>query len=113
MSEANELGQRLREARDYAGLSQEFVSERTGLRRTAISDIERGKRRCSGSELALFAKLYGRSTDSILGNEEQEPDDSVKALNRTVTALDEEDRAEVLRFAEFLRNRSKSTARER
>ena len=112
MSDAEQLGRRLREARDYAGLSQDFVAERTGLRRSALSDIERGKRRCSGPELAALARLYGRSTDSILGTEDQESDDSVRALNRAVTALDENVRAEVLRFAEFLRNRSKPAAGE-
>ncbi len=110
MSEAAELGRRLREARDYAGLSQDFVAARTGLRRTAISDIERGKRQCTGPELRLLSTLYERTTDSILGVEEQESDDAVRALNRAVTALDESDRAEVLRFAEFLRNRSRSAA---
>jgi transcriptional regulator with XRE-family HTH domain len=109
MSETAELGRRLREARDYAGLSQDFVAARTGLRRTAISDIERGKRQCTGPELRLLATLYGRTTDSILGDE-QEPDDAVRALNRAVNALDESDRVEVLRFAEFLRNRSRSAA---
>lgn len=110
MSEASELGRRLREARDYAGLSQEFVAARTGLRRTAISDIERGKRQCTGPELRLLATLYGRTTDSMLGVEKLEPEDAVMALTRTITALDEGDRAEVLRFAEFLRNRSGSPA---
>lgn len=111
MSAAADLGRRLREARDYAGLSQDFVAAHTGLRRTAISDIERGKRQCTGPELRLLASLYGRTADSILGAEELEPDDAVRALNRTVTALDEADRAEVLRFAEFLRNRSRAAAR--
>ncbi len=110
MNEAAELGRRLREARGYVGLSQDFVASRTGLRRSAISDIERGKRQCSGPELRALATLYGRTTDSILGAEDPEPDDAVRALNRTVTALDESDRIEVLRFAEFLRSRARSAS---
>ncbi len=56
-----ELGQRLREARERAGLTQEEVARQLGIPRTAVALFEAGKRKVSGLELARLAFLYGRS----------------------------------------------------
>jgi len=39
------LSQRLREAREYLGMSQEFVAEHLGLSRASVSAIETTKRK--------------------------------------------------------------------
>ena len=56
--DATELARRLREAREFTNLSQQFVSEQTGIPRSAISDIERGSRRVESLELKRLAELY-------------------------------------------------------
>ncbi len=95
------LGSRLREVREYLDLSQQYVSDKTGIPRSAISDIERGQRKVDSLELKKFSKLYGHPVSYLLGVEELDTD--VHAWARAITDLTEGDRAEVLRFAQFLR----------
>lgn len=100
-SEWGDLGRRLREAREYLNLSQQFVADKTGIPRSAVSDIERGVRKVDSLELRKLARLYMHPVGFFLG--EQEPSPEVRALARAVTDLTDQDRAEVLRFAQFLR----------
>ena len=37
-----DLAQRLRDQRTFLNISQQFVADQTGIRRSAVSDIERG-----------------------------------------------------------------------
>lgn len=104
------IGERLRAAREYLGLSQDFVARRVGIRRSALSDVERGARKVSANELRELADLYGQSTDSLLRGE-PETDDDIRALGRVAGQLTPEDRAEVLQFAKFLRTKGTADAR--
>lgn len=109
MSDAEErdLASRLREVREYLNFSQQFVSERTGMPRSAISDIERGERRVSTLELKRLANLYGYRSAYFLGEEEGgELDGAALAMARGASELCEEDQREVQRFIELLRNRT-------
>jgi transcriptional regulator with XRE-family HTH domain len=102
---AAELGARLRASREFLGFSQEEVAEHMGLSRPAISNIEAGKRKVSSEELKRFAELYRRPYEYLLGEaEEQVEDETTEALYRAARELSEGDKAQVLRFAEFLRN---------
>ena len=56
--EGAQLGKRFREVREYLGFSQQMVSDRTGIARSAISDIERGTRKVDSLELKKLARLY-------------------------------------------------------
>lgn len=99
------LAERLREAREAAGLSQEDVAQKLSMPRPAISQIENGHRRVEALELARLAKLYGRPL-GFFADEEPVGARRLDALNRAAAALSEKDRAEVLRFAEFLRQKA-------
>lgn len=96
------LARNLRTEREYLGLSQEEVSAVLGIPRPAVSAIENGRRKVSSAELARLAVLFGTSSDRLMGAEPAE-ESSVTALFRTAKSLTEHDRAQVLRFAEFLR----------
>ena len=102
---AERLRTRLKELREYLNLSQLFVAEQTGLSRTAIADIERGARKVDSLELQRFAKLYRHPVSYFLEDEPTSPQSDVAAaaLARATSALTEEDKREVLRYAEFLR----------
>jgi transcriptional regulator with XRE-family HTH domain len=103
---AANLAGRLRSVREYLNYSQQFVSERTGMPRSAISDIERGARRVSTMELQRLANLYGYRASYFL--EEDAPgalDGPATALARDASELGPEDLQEVQRFIELLRNR--------
>jgi transcriptional regulator with XRE-family HTH domain len=97
------LAQRLRESREYLGLSQETVAEHLGIPRASVSAMEAGKRKVSSIELRDLARLYRTSVEYLLGEEQAEEDPIVGALYRTASDLKQEDREQVLRFAEFLR----------
>jgi transcriptional regulator with XRE-family HTH domain len=100
-AQAQLLAARLREVREYLGLSQQYVADKTGIARSAVSDIERGVRKVDSLELRKLARLYMYPVGYFFG--EEEADEEVRALARAVTDLTEDDRAEVVRFAQFLR----------
>ena len=107
-ADSQALADRLREARSYLGLSQGTVAEHLGITRPAVSAIERGTRKVSGLELKRLAEIYRRPVAYFL---EADADSEVilgadsfdGALFRATQALDEADRDQVLKFAEFLK----------
>jgi transcriptional regulator with XRE-family HTH domain len=104
------LGARLREAREYLGLSQDEVAKYLGIPRTALSHIESGQRRIDALELKKLAQLYKRPVVYFTGESPSDtgmPED-VAHLARAATGLSEGDRRELSRFAEYLRSRAKS-----
>jgi transcriptional regulator with XRE-family HTH domain len=107
-SENLALGAKLREAREYLGLKQEQVARHMALPRTAVSEIENGRRGVSAIELTKLARLYQRPVAWFTGEEAEAavPAD-VAFLARTASALSDNDRQELQRFAEFLRTKSK------
>lgn len=114
MTEARQrrLAELLREAREYLGLSQQFVAEHTGIPRLAIGAIENGKRKVEALELEALARLYRHPITHFLDNAENvlsEPA-TVRALAREASSLTEGDRDQVLRFARFLKSYGGSEA---
>lgn len=105
-----DIGRRLKRVREYLNLSQQVVAQTTGVPRTAISDIERGQRKVDSLELRKFAKFYSYPVGFFLGDE-GEADESVLALARAVAGLTDEDKDEVIRFAQFLKFNAGSAAR--
>lgn len=61
-----ELGQRLRRARERAGYKQEDAARALGLDDTAVTKMERGKRGVGALELKRLASLYGTSVEDLL-----------------------------------------------
>jgi transcriptional regulator with XRE-family HTH domain len=104
------LSRRLREAREYLGLAQQFVADQTGIPRAAISAIETGRRRVEALELERIAAVYKFPVAYFLEGSLEEPA-SVRALAREAVELTEDDRAEVLRFAQFLKGFGESRPR--
>jgi transcriptional regulator with XRE-family HTH domain len=102
------LAERLRAAREYVGFSQDQVANYLGVPRSALSNMETGQRRVEAVELKRLATLYkkplGYFTDGPAPEASKLPDD-VEHLARKVAKLSEQDRAELSRFADFLRTR--------
>ena len=101
-----QLAERLREAREYLGLSQEEVAQNVRLPRPAVSQIENGNRKVDAIELAKLAKLYQRPVSFFTGEEPVGEAPQIELLKRAAAELSEKDQNEVLRFADFLRSRS-------
>ena len=107
--EAVRLGKRLKEAREYVGVTQEEAATHLKIRRSAISEMEAGKRGVGALEMKSLAALYERPTAWFTGEVEPPVPEDVAFLARTVSDLSENDRSELANFAEFLRSRSKVT----
>lgn len=107
-SERARLGDRLRDARNYLGLTQEEVAAYLNIQRTALTDIEGGRRRVEALELARLAKLYRQPVSYFTGGDEAAaalPPD-VAYLARQAASLSPQDLEELGRFADYLRARS-------
>jgi transcriptional regulator with XRE-family HTH domain len=104
------LGARLREAREYLGLSQDEVAKYLSIPRTALSHIESGQRRIDALELKKLAQLYKRPVVYFTGESQADSgmSDDVAHLARAAAGLSEGDRRELSRFAEYLRARAQS-----
>lgn len=63
------LAFRLKEARNTANLTQEQVAQALELPRTAVVQLEAGKRAVTTLELAKLAQLYGRTIASFFDSE--------------------------------------------
>jgi transcriptional regulator with XRE-family HTH domain len=106
-SQRGRLGQRLKATREYLGLSQQQVAERTGIVRSAVSDIERGLRKVEVMELQKFARLYRLPASYFLDEEETADagEHALAGLPRTTRPLSEGDRIEVAKFIQYLQAR--------
>ena len=108
-TERAKMGERLREARRYIGLNQEEVAALLKVPRTAVSEIESGQRRLEALELKRLAEAYQQSVGYLTGEDDAAADMSVDAVHlaRQASALSPEDRAELGRFADYLRSKSR------
>ncbi len=104
------MGERLRQSREYLGFSQEEVAKYLGVSRSALSNIETGQRKVDALELKRLASLYKRPVTHFTGEapEDQAVGEEIAHLARKASELSAEDRAELGRFADFLRAKKQS-----
>lgn len=100
------LSERLKNTREYLNLTQQQVSEQTGIPRTAISEIEGGRRKVDSLELKKLARLYRYPVAYFL-NEDLDAipaEHALAALPRKVAGLNlkTEQMNQVMKFAQFL-----------
>ena len=96
-----ELYERIKKARTELHLSQDYVAKFLEVNRTAIVEIESGKRKVSAEELGKFSKLFQISVDELLNG--KSTDMPVQMFARKFGALDESDQQEILNLIEFKR----------
>jgi transcriptional regulator with XRE-family HTH domain len=102
------LARRLRQAREYVGLSQEDVAMTLGITRPAVTNIEAGTRRVEALELKQLSALYCRPVEELLGHETTQEVSHTAFLARATQGLSESDLQELGRFAAFLKSSSKT-----
>ncbi len=83
-----ELGKRLRQARERVGIKQDDAATALGLDATAIAKIEHGKRGISALEIMRLATLYKVSISDMLANVIEREDIRLRIAMRQGTALD-------------------------
>lgn len=62
-------GERLRQAREKAGIKQAEAAASAGVARTTLVAIEQGQRKVRMDELRIFAKIYRTSVNDLLRQE--------------------------------------------
>lgn len=70
MSTPVELHERIRIAREDAGLTQNQLAKLMEVSRPTVSEIEAGRRKVSAEELGKMADLFGVSTEWLLGRDQ-------------------------------------------
>lgn len=106
-TEPQALGQRLRWAREQAGLSQGQIARMLGYHRPTISQIEAGQRVVRPDELARFAELYDVKEawiikgDSVL---DEESDPRIELAARELRKLKADDLDAILRLIKVMRS---------
>lgn len=100
-----QLGKRLRLAREQAGLSQGQVARLLNMHRPTISEIEAGRRRVAAEELTTFAKTYQVSIAWLAGSEGADDvfDDRVRLAARQLAKLKPDDLDKVLHLLSSMR----------
>lgn len=102
------IAQRLRLARENAGLSQGQVAKKLDLQRPSISEMEAGRRRVSAEELSALAALYHVDTDWLLGETSTTIDtDRIELAARELAKLKTDDLNRVMDLLKALRRDSK------
>jgi transcriptional regulator with XRE-family HTH domain len=84
-----ELAARLKAARENCGLTQQQVADALGVARTAVVQIEAGRRSVNSLELERMARLYGRALSEFLSEGAFE-EDPVLALFRVTPGVSDD-----------------------
>lgn len=96
------MNERLKAARKYLRLSQEFVAKQMNLSRPTISAIESGQRKVTADELDRFSKLYGVSVDELMYGKAPEHTET-EMFARAFSELSDIDKKEIMNLIEFKR----------
>ena len=104
-STREQIAARLRTAREAAGLSQGQVAKLLKLHRPTISEIEAGRRRVAGEELAHFASLYGVSIEwlTTASDESDATEDRILLAARELSKMKDQDLDRLMSLLRMLR----------
>lgn len=67
-TETYSLGERLKSARLYCGLTQQEVSSKMGISAQALSSWENNRNRPNPEDLIRLSAIYDMTIDALLGN---------------------------------------------
>lgn len=101
-----QIASRLRAAREMAGLSQAQVAKILDLHRPSVSEMEAGRRRVSGEELAKLAEVYSVDMNWLMHAEatgDSTMDDRAQLAAREFAKLRPEDLDRVLDLLKAIR----------
>jgi transcriptional regulator with XRE-family HTH domain len=102
------IAERLKRAREAAGLSQGQAAKRLKMHRPTISEIEAGRRRVQAEELSSFAELYGVGASWLLNGYDEAldtDDERVVLAARELGKMREEDLARLMELIRMIRTK--------
>lgn len=95
------LNERIKKSRTDLHLSQEYVANYLGIGRSAVVEIESGKRSVKAEELEKLSELFLVPADTLLkGTQTSVP---TQMFARGFDQLDQVDQQEILNLIEFKR----------
>lgn len=106
MDRSEAIGNRLRLAREQAGLSQGQIAKMLDMHRPTISEIEAGRRKVSAEELADFARIYKVRIDWLVGVDDEKTNarnDRIELAARALSKMKPEDLDNLLQLLSTLR----------
>jgi transcriptional regulator with XRE-family HTH domain len=103
-----EIGKRIAEVRDQAGLSQSALAREMELSQSALSQIEAGERNPSYDTLRQIADALGVSVAYLVGAEVEDLTAEEEAHFRQYRGLSEDARRELREFAAYLKQKKGS-----
>jgi len=101
-----EFGRRIARIRELKGLSQKDVSKLLGIPQSTYAGYETGTRKIPLSLIKELSKLYGVSSDSLLGNDTSEEPITL-AAHFEGDDFTEEEIQEILEYAKYLKSKRK------
>lgn len=104
------IAERLREAREAAGLSQGQVAKRLSMHRPTVSEIEAGRRKVSAQETEIFANLYGVSVDWLVSGASKNQADDARLLiaARELSKMSDADIERLMKMLRMLKKSGRS-----
>lgn len=106
------IAQRLRVAREMAGLSQGQVARLIGIHRPSVSEAEAGRRRVPAEELSEYSRIYGVNAGWLAAAEPysiDRQDARVQLAARELSKLKPDDLDRVLNLLAALREPNDGT----
>lgn len=101
------VAERLRSARELAGLTQSQVAKMLGLHRPSVSEMEAGRRRVSAEELIKLAEIYGTSVDWLTSQRsggKTDVDDKFLIAARQLSRMKEDDFEKLIYLVRLLKD---------
>jgi len=99
----DQIAERLRAAREAAGITQKEAADALGITLQAISSYERAVTRIDVESLGILCKLYGVSVDTIVNG--FSPDIRAAAAHFNPEKLTEEGRLMYEQYIQYLADR--------
>jgi transcriptional regulator with XRE-family HTH domain len=94
---------RLRDTREYLGLSAAHVAQVAGIEPAQLAALEAGQEEPNELLLHRLARAFG-CTPALLSEDQPGPEEIPAAIARMTSGLSDHDRAEALTFAWYLRH---------
>lgn len=94
------IGEKLKAAREYLGLTQEQVASVLEMTRNMIVNIENNNRTVKSEELYKFSKLYGITMEEFV-SDDKEINMNIPVFARGFESLSEKDQQEIINLIKF------------
>lgn len=100
MNMNEEMGRRIKLAREKLHLSQEYISSLIGMNRSSFVLLESGKRKITAEELAKISGIIGLTTEEIIHGRDITTENAT-VFARKFNELTERDQNEIMNMIEF------------